>query len=268
MLKINFLSRDINDEKAIQLAGAVNYELNAMTVQLKKDEAAKLLKQIENKNERYTEKEVAAFSDKLLVVESEIKACEEAMKELDANYSSVIAHMTEVNAEGYGNDPDVVKTVLRVLAACENSKLMKYAIIPTFTSAELYDALENIHVLSKAKDDGSITMSTSVKDSYKKADAELDRIMKVNFSLPFATPYTEKIRVKMTAEDKKLLNECYVTGFSNRFEDEENSKIFKARSVRTLVSKKIDKTTKKETVNYSKLATVICNIVVAHYAAK
>ena len=69
----------------------------------------------------------------------------------------------------------------------------------------LYDALEAIHINSKAGEDGNIIMSKEVKEAYKKASEELERIIKVTFSLSHETPYTRKTRVKLTAEDKKLL---------------------------------------------------------------
>ena len=56
-------------------------------------------------------------------------------------------------------------------------------------------------------------MTKEVKEAYKKASAELETIIKTTFSLPFETPYTDKTRVKLTADDKKLLNDCYIRDF-------------------------------------------------------
>lgn len=48
-------------------------------------------------------------------------------------------------------------------------------------------------------------MSKEVKEAYKKASNELESIIKNTFSLPFATSYTDKTRVKMNADDKNCL---------------------------------------------------------------
>ena len=176
--------------------------------------------------------------------------------------------MSEKNADHFGNSKDVVRTVLRVLATWDNSKLVKYAIIPAFQSPALYEALEAIHISSKAGDDGNLVMSKEVKDAYKKASQELETIIKTTFSLPFETPYTDKTRVKLTAEDKKLLNDCYVRGFSNKFDTDDDGKVtFKKRQINTLVKAKKNKKTQEVTYDYSGLASTISNIVIKHYFA-
>lgn len=111
-------------------------------------------------------------------------------------------------------------------------------------------------------------MSKDVKDAYKKASQELETIIKTTFSLPFETPYTDKTRVKLTAEDKKLLNDCYVRGFSNKFSmDDDGNVSFKKRQINTLVKAKKDKKTQEVKYDYSGLASVISNIVIKHYFA-
>ena len=182
-------------------------------------------------------------------------------------YTTVLSAMTEKNENHFGNNKDVVRTVLRVLASWNNSKLTKLAIIPAFQSPELYNALETIHVNSKAGEDGQITMSKEVKEAYKKASTELETIIKKTFSLSFATKYTDKTRVKLTAEDKKLLNDCYVKGFRNNFKmDEKTGTVnFESRQINTLVKAKRNRKTGKMEYDYSGLATTIANIVIKHY---
>ena len=176
--------------------------------------------------------------------------------------------MSTRNENGFGNSKDVVRTVLRVLATWDNSKLVKYAIIPAFESPALYEALETIHITSKSRDNGELVMSDEVKSAYKKASAELESIIKNTFSLPFETVYTSKTRVKMTAEDKKLLNDCYIKGFSNKFDtDDDGTVTFKKRTINTLVKAKKDRKTGETTYDYSGLAGTIANIVMKHYFA-
>ena len=182
-------------------------------------------------------------------------------------YNNVISVMTQENHDHFKNNADVVRTVFRVLATWNNSKLVKYAIIPAFQSPALYNALEAIHVNSKAGEDGQIAMSKEVKEAYKSASKELETIIKTTFSLPFETPYTDKTRVKLTAEDKKLLHDSYVKGFRNKFKmnDKTGEINFEARQVNTLVKAKKNKKTGKTEYDYSALAGVICNIVIKHY---
>ena len=176
--------------------------------------------------------------------------------------------MSDKNADHFGNSKDTVRTVLRVLATWNNSKLVKYAIIPAFKDETLYNALETIHITSKAGEDGNIIMSKEVKEAYKTASAQLENIIKTTFSLPFATPYTSKTRVKLTAEDKKLLNDCYIKGFSNKFDTDDNGKVsFKTRQVNTLVKVRKNRKTGKMEADYSGLASTIANIVMKHYFA-
>ena len=74
-------------------------------------------------------------------------------------YNKVVSIMSEKNADHFGNNKDVVRTVLRVLATWNNSKLVKHAIIPAFKDESLYIALETIHITSKAGEDGNLVMS-------------------------------------------------------------------------------------------------------------
>lgn len=71
----------------------------------------------------------------------------------------------------------------------------------------------------------------------------------------------------MTAEDKKLLNDCYVKGFTNKFDidDKKDTISFKERQVNTLVKAKKNRKTSKIEYDYSGLASTISNIVIKHY---
>ena len=73
----------------------------------------------------------------------------------------------------------------------------------------------------------------------------------------------------MTAEDKKLLNDCYIKGFSNKFSVDRKTGVvsFDERKINTLVTVKENKKTGKLTYNYTGLASTIANIVLKHYFA-
>lgn len=266
-LSINFWNEKITDELKNEFMQAVTFEANSMNIQMLDEQIEKLEKKISNEKDTYSKEEVAAFKVQLQASEDLKKKLEDENASLNEIYNKVVSTMSQKNKDGFGNKKDVVRTVLRVLATWNNSKLTKYAIIPAFSSPALYEALETIHVTSKAGDDGNIIMSKEVKEAYKQASQELETIIKTTFSLPFETEYTAKTRVKMTAEDKKLLNEVYVSNFKDKWDaDEEKGTIsFKSRSYTTLVRATKDKKTNEMRYDYSKLGSTISKIVIRHY---
>lgn len=277
-LSINFYASNITDELKNEFMQAVNHELAGMSIESLNDSIDRLEKQASSIRKDIDENgDDDAFSKKrkldgvLASIEDNKETrtkCEESQVKTLDSYNKVVTAMSEKNADHFGNSKDVVRTVLRVLATWDNSKLVKYAIIPAFQSPALYEALEAIHISSKAGDDGNLVMSKEVKDAYKKASQELETIIKKTFSLPFETPYTDKTRVKLTAEDKKLLNDCYIKGFSNKFDTDDDGKVtFKKRQINTLVKAKKNKKTQEITYDYSGLASTIANIVIKHYFA-
>lgn len=268
-LAINFWAQEITEENCMDFMKAIEHENADMSVQMLNESIARLDKKIANENDTYTEEEVQAFSAQKVELEKAAEKFEETKSNTLEVYTKVVNDMGKKNENGFGNHKDVVRTVLRVLATWNNSKLVKYAIIPAFQSPALYEALEAIHITSKASEDGATVMTKEVKEAYKNASKELESIIKNTFSLPFATMYTDKTRVKMDAEDKKLLNESYVKGFRNKFVEDEDTGVvtFKKRQINTLVKTRKNKKTGEVSVDYSGLATVLCNIVIKHYFA-
>lgn len=274
-LSINFYKKNITEELRNDFHSAISYENADMNIQLLDTDISRLETRITNlkNNEDKTEEEKAVELADLTAKLEEKKVLRSEFEQKKADlvevYNKVVSAMSEKNADHFGNNKDVVRTVLRVLATWNNSKLVKYAIIPAFKDETLYNALETIHVTSKAGENGNLVMSKEVKEAYKTASAQLETIIKTTFSLPFETPYTDKTRVKLTAEDKKLLNDCYIRGFSNKFDtDEDTGKVsFKKRQINTLVKAKKNHKTGKMEYDYSGLATTIANIVIKHYFA-
>lgn len=272
-LNINFLNKEATIDQTKDFMFAVEHEESEMTIQLIKDDITRTKKRLDNldssetKTEEQKELERKALEEKLAELEKDLESEQENSAFTRETYEKVIINMTQENHDHFKNDKDVVRTVLRVLATWNNSKLVKYAIIPAFESPALYEALEAIHINSNAGEDGVLVMSKEVKEAYKKASQELETIIKKTFSLPFATPYTEKTRVKLTAEDKKLLNDCYVKGFKNNFSiDEKTGSVnFNKRQINTLVKAKRNKKTNKMEYDYSGLADCISAIVIKHY---
>ena len=277
-LSINFYAKNINDTLKAEFMQAVNHETADMTIAYLNDAISRFQKQANSLRKDIDENgDDEGFSktrklDGILAnIATNEKAKDKAVEDSEATqevYDKVVTAMSLRNKDGFGNSKDVVRTVLRVLGSWNNSKLVKYAIIPAFQSPALYEALETIHITSKAGENGNITMSKEVKDAYKKASQELESIIKTTFSLPFATEYTDKTRVKITAEDKKLLNDCYIKGFSNKFDTDDDGVVtFKKRQINTLVKAKKDRKTQEVTYDYSGLASTISNIVIKHYFA-
>lgn len=278
-LSINFYSATINEALKNEFMQAISHELAGMNIEALTESISRLEKQassIQKDIDDNGDDEAGTKQKKLDGINATINdnkdartKCEESQAQTLDIYNKVVSTMSEKNKDHFGNNKDVVRTVLRVLATWNNSKLVKYAIIPAFQSPALYEALEAIHINSKAGEDGNITMSKEVKEAYKKASQELETIIKTTFSLPFETPYTDKTRVKLTAEDKKLLNDCYVRGFSNKFDvdDKKGTVTFKDRQINTLVKAKKNRKNGDITYDYSGLASTIANIVIKHYFA-
>lgn len=277
-LSINFYSATINEALKNEFMQAINHELAGMNIESLNNSISRLEKQassIQKDIDDNGDDEAGTKQKKLDGIlasiddnKSERSKCEELQTQTLDIYNKVVSAMSEKNKDHFGNSKDVVRTVLRVLATWDNSKLVNYAIIPAFQSPALYEALETIHITSKANENGELSMTNDVKEAYKKASRELETIIKTTFSLPFETPYTDKTRVKLTAEDKKLLNDCYVRGFSNKFDTDDDGKVtFKKRQINTLVKPKKNKKTQEVTYDYSGLASTISNIVIKHYFA-
>lgn len=274
MLSINFFADDITNDLRSEFMTAVRHESASMNIQLLDSDISRFetrLNNVQNSDKSEDEKKVliADLEQKIADSKKSKESFEQEQSETLEVYTKVVTAMSTKNADGFGNHKDVVHTVLRVLASWDNSKLVKYAIIPAFQSPALYEALETIHVNSKASEDGATVMSKEVKEAYKAASNELETIIKTTFSLPFETAYTSKTRVKLTAEDKKLLHDCYIKGFSNKWDtDDETGKVnFKSRQIKTLVKAKKNKQSGKMEYDYSALASTISQIVIKHYFA-
>lgn len=269
-LDLNFFVENISDDMKKEFHIAIAYERNDMEAELIKTAIKKLDSKIENKDKKYTFEQVEGFkSEKNELVASKEKLASDMSMNFDT-YNKVIDDMTRKDSVSHnGNSKDVVKTVLRVLASVENSRLIKYAITETFKTPELYNALETIHVNSSVTEDGALSMTKEVKEAYKEASKQLETIIKTTFSLPFETSYTSKTRVKINASDRKLLHDCYVKGFTNKFSEDRKTGIisFDTQKKNTLVTVKENQKTGELTYNYSGLATTIANIVLKHYFA-
>lgn len=277
-LSINFYAETINDSAKAEFMQAVAHEATSMSIQLCNDNISRTEKRIDSLNKKIDEegddenytltRQLDAEKAKLETLNGEKSTLEEELANTLEVYTKVVDAMSIKNKDGFGNKKDVVRTVLRVLASWDNSKLVKYAIIPAFESPALYEALEAIHVNSVANENGELSMTKEVKEAYKKASTELESIIKNTFSLPFETAYTSKTRVKMDATDKKLLNDCYIKGFSNKFDTDDDGVVtFKKRQINTLVKAKKNRKTGEVSYDYSGLASTISNIVIKHYFA-
>lgn len=278
ILSINFYAETINDTTKAEFMQAVAHEATSMSIQLCNDNISRTEKRIDSLNKKIDEegddesytlaRQLDAEKAKLETLNGEKSTLEEELATTLKVYTKVVDAMSIKNKDGFGNKKDVVRTVLRVLASWNNSKLVKYAIIPAFESPALYEALETIHVNSVARENGELSMTNEVKEAYKKASNELESIIKNTFSLPFETEYTSKTRVKMDATDKKLLNDCYIKGFSNKFDTDDDGVVtFKKRQINTLVKAKKNRKTGEVSYDYSGLASTISNIVIKHYFA-
>lgn len=274
MLNINFLSATLvaNNEESIkariELATAVKFEELDMVLSLNNDSIKSLEKKIENKSGKYTCEQVEGFKSEKKLLEEEIAKIEEKVAEVRPIYDKVIAEMTKIpEGSEYGNKLENVRNILRVIATADNTKLEKYALVESIGTSELYEALEKCHSFDNVTDNGNRVQGKALKDAYVKAESEVRSILKNTLSLPFATYYTESLRVKFNGTTMAKVHECYVTGISNKYEkDKESGDItFKGHKVNTLISAKTDKSG-NTTYNFTKLATLIARLTVEYIA--
>lgn len=271
-MAINFMNPSITDTQAIEFFQAIQYEYAGMLAELLTEEIKKLDSKIANNSKRYDEEEIAGFQAAKTKKETARKERQDKQKELQSTYDTVIANMTLPDKNGYANNTDAVRTVLRIVASCQENKLTKYAIIPAFENEILFQALEAVHITSVARENGAISETKEVKEAYKMTKDELERVVKDMFSLPVETCYTEKMRVKLNNADIKRLHDCYVTGYQDNFEytelDPDSDSVtisYKDTTIKTLVSSRQNKKTGTWIRNYTKLAGVIASIVRCRY---
>ena len=149
-LSINFYAGKINDTLKAEFMQAVNHETADMTIAYLNDAISRLQKQAGSLRKDIDENgddEGFSKTRKLDGILANIatnekmkdKAVEDSETTLEV-YNKVVTAMSLRNKDGFGNDKDVVRTVLRVLGSWDNSKLVKYAIIPSFQSPVLYEA--------------------------------------------------------------------------------------------------------------------------------
>lgn len=257
MLKINFLKED-NNENTANFALAVKYAECDMNIQLLFDDLNKIIKKLQKEDISKEEKDFLVSQKK--EISSNIEDIEVHMVSLEPAYVKVVENITNA-----GNSEEVIVRMLRMISSAGNNKLMKYA-VQDLADTELYEALENIHFLSKENEYGMTIQSKAVKQSYKNAKIRLETILKQSFSLSFENDYTTKVNAKFNSSDLKMLNECYVTGIRNKFSSKEDGSInFDTTVVNTLVSKKTNKKTGKTTYNMNKLFKVIADLALVKY---
>ena len=143
-LSINFYSENITTEDKTKFMEAIAHESYDMNISLVNDKITSLDRKLNKKD--ITQEEIQAIeSEKSELIETRTQLEDKKAETLEV-YTSVVNEMSLKNEHGFGNSKDAVRTVLRVLATWNNSKLVKYAIIPCFESPRLYKALETIHI--------------------------------------------------------------------------------------------------------------------------
>lgn len=258
MLKINFLNESATLEEIRDFANSVRYEFTSMTIKLNNDTIAKKNKIIANEKGKFTNEEVKSAESVVKKLTEENKSLLEKLEELKSVYESVLSTMSQPNDKGFANEVSCISNVLRVVACAENTKLYKYAICPCFESEELYNAMEELHINDKVTEDGYTTNSADRVANYKKASEELDKIIRTTFSLPIETKYTKALKIKLNGEDRKVLHNCYIRGFSNKFNKKDDEITFVKRNYNTAIKKN-----KNGEIDYSTMSSDIAKLVTA-----
>ena len=269
MLHINFLSETINDENALHLGIAVKFEQLDMTLSVISDKIVSLNKKIENKNGKLTIAQVEGYKSEKAELEKEMQEINAKVAECRPFYDLVVGEMVKTEGE-YANSEKAVRNILRVIASAENTKLEKYALmdfVDDSTLETLFNAFETCHTLVSCNEVGIASATKEVKKAYADAESTIQSILKNALSLPFATPYTEKIRVKFNGTSMHKLHESYVKSYSNKYDKDkkENTITFKSCNARTIIQKKEDKDGKVK-YNYTDFAKTLCVLAIEYIA--
>lgn len=272
MLNINFLNPSITNEQTLEFALAVKFEELNMTMELNNDSIKSLQTKIENKQGKYTDEEIEVFRTQVAELVAENVEIESRVEEVRPTYESVLSTIANASVQTddgeFSNGMDNARNVLRLVACAENTKLFKYALLSAIDNDDLFDAMEICHNIENNNEVGNSKQTTKLKNAYKSAESQIQSILKATLSLPIESAYTSSLRVKFNGTDLKLLHECYVTGFSNKFESNKDSDVvtFKGRDVKKLISSKTN--SKGEvTRNFKKFAETICKLAIAKIVA-
>ena len=257
LLAVNFVTDDAENRKTF--ATACFYAECDVAIQLANEELKKVNKKLSA--ESIAVKEAEFLESQKQELENRISEFQTEMSGYESAFVQVVGNITEV-----GNNEEVAIRILRMIASAKNSKFMKFA-VSGIQDESLYEALENIHILSEANENGGLKQTDKVRESYKAAKIRLETIIKERFSLPFANDFTGKVNVKLNSGDIKLIHDCYITGFRNKFntDDDKGEITFKSRQINTLVRKKTNKKSGEATYDFTRLLTVIANIVISKY---
>lgn len=268
MLNINFVNPTITEENVLKLATTVKFEELDMLLSLNNDNIKSLQTKIENKQSKYTDEEIEVFKSQVETLELENIEIAEKVEEVRPVYDEVVSVIASAGKDEFCNGEENVRNILRVVACAENSKLFKYALLSAIDNDDLFSAMEVCHDIDNNNEFGNSSQTKELKESYKQAESQIQNILKTTLSLPFESEYTSSLRVKFNGTDLKLLHECYVTGFSNKFEskDESKSTQFVGREVKKLITSKTN--SKGEvTRNFKKFAETVCKLAIAKISA-
>ena len=273
MLNINFLNNEINDATMKQFEIAVKFEQLDMTLSVISDKIVSLNKKIENKSGKFTVAQVEGFKSEKEELEKEMQEINARIEECKPIYDIVLAEMTTPTTTENGtfqNSETAVRNILRIIASAENTKLEKYALIDFVnndTLETLFNAFETCHTLVASNEVGIASATKEVKKAYSEAEATIQSILKNALSLPFATPYTDKVRVKFNGASMHKLHESYVKSYSNKYNKnkKEDTIAFNSCNARTIIQKNTDKDG-NVTYKYADFAKTLCVLAIEYIA--
>ena len=266
---INFANKNMSNEQVKNLYSAIQYERVDMEISYLNATIKGLENKIKNGG---TTKDVEKWEQDKKEAKEELAKCEKSLAELKAIHELVLGEMTVPNDKGFANSELAIRNVFRVVASADTN-LVKYAFIDnknTIFSEELMKAMDYVADIKgeRIEDFGRVVQGKEYKNQLKKAEYEVEKIMREMFSIPIETPYTTVLRVKPTKQDMHLLHSCYVTNFKNEMkviETTEGEEMrYSNRKIITLITKVKNKKTNNVTGNFAKFATKLVDLVVPY----
>lgn len=205
MLKTSFVkvADSKNGEKFYQAVAYMSYKLQ---VEVLDPLVEKALKKKNGKD--LTEEERKVYEKEYAELYKEREEASNKAASFLPVYERVVYEITSA-----GNSERAVKNCIAILATdCDRKKLQIAWSMSEDDAKKLKSALDTIHISGGFTACGAVSQTKAVKEAFKTAKGDIERVMKDEFSLPFETDYTRRFMCNCNASDLHAIHETYITG--------------------------------------------------------
>lgn len=188
------------------------YESNVMMIQFLDDS----IKRLTNKLAKLDESDPA---EKLIAagIRAEIEKAKTDRAALEAANEAARpafeAGIATITADG--NSRENAERILRLLAASDNRRLLKYVVDEKTAEKvlkDLFPIMDSIHIGNI----GELGLYEGSSTSPREAKDKINAIIRELFHLPLESGITEKVKPKVNSTDLRMLHESYIKGLNSK----------------------------------------------------